>query len=366
MNCYCNKEQYRTVATRARFLTGTTRLPFVPEFGCGLWSHHQRTFTPEEHEFVTLSAYMNGLKAINFYMLVERERWQGSPITRHGDFRPTYAPFYERLGLFLKKYPLWEFERQRDALLLLNYDIGRHVAALSTLHVAHADLLGLPDELFDVEIDLGLRWDPRAESDPNQPGSWLGQIGRELLSRSVDFDIADTHTDPARFGLYRVIYLQSVDFMDPADQTSLLRYVEQNGTLVVGPGMPTLDPLLKPCRVLAQALDAPGRARVGEGELIWVEPSAIPALLDELAAPAAFRAENQTVQLSVHTRGGQTLLFAANPTAITITTNLTFAGCRTLTGIWGPPGRVQGNGEVAVSVPAYTVRIWDVHEGAGA
>ena len=28
---------------------------------------------------------MNGIKAFNFYMLVERERWQGSPITRHGE-----------------------------------------------------------------------------------------------------------------------------------------------------------------------------------------------------------------------------------------------------------------------------------------
>ncbi|MCC6791123.1 MAG: beta-galactosidase [Thermomicrobiales bacterium] len=365
MNLYCNKEQYRTVATRARFLTGTTRLPFVPEFGCGIWSHHQRTFTPDEHEFVTLSGYMNGLKAINFYMLVERERWQGCPITRHGDFRPDYAPFYQRLGVFLKKYPLWEFERERSTLLLQNYDLGRHVAALSTLHVAHADLLGLPKELFNVELDFGLRWDPRAEADPNLATSWLGQVGRGLNARSIDYDIADTHTDPARFGRYDVLYLQSVDFMDPADQEPLMRYVEAGGTLVVGPGMPALDPHLNPCRVLARALDAPGRTSVGVGELIWAETPQLPALLDRLAVPPAFRAADAAIQLSLHRRGDQALLFAANPTATPITTRLTFDGCRTLTGVWGPPGRVQGDGSAIVSVPSYSVRIWEIQrEGA--
>ncbi len=98
MNMYCNKEQFRTVAKRIRFLNGSSRLSYVPEFGCGLWAHHPKTFTPDEHEFVTLSAFMHGLKAINYYMLVERERWQGSPITRHGEFRPEVMPFYRDLA----------------------------------------------------------------------------------------------------------------------------------------------------------------------------------------------------------------------------------------------------------------------------
>ena len=59
----------------------------------------------------------------------------------------------------------------------------------------------------------------------------------------------------------------------------------------------------------------------------------------------------------------ETLLFAANPTADPITTTLRFDGNRVLTGIWGPPDRVAGDGKVAVDVPAYTVRIWSV-EGA--
>jgi len=45
-----------------RYLVGTTRLPFVPEFGNGLWSHHPATFTAAEEEFITLSALTPRLK----------------------------------------------------------------------------------------------------------------------------------------------------------------------------------------------------------------------------------------------------------------------------------------------------------------
>ena len=366
MNMYCNKEQYHTVARRSRFLAGTTILPFVPEFGCGLWSHHPRTFTPDEHEFVTLSAYMNGVKAVNFYMLVERERWQGCPITRHGELRSDYAPFYRQLNAFLRKFPLWEFERQRDTLLLSNYDLTRHNATMSTLHLAHADLLGLPEELFAVDVDLGLSADPRIEEDVSSPDSWLGQAGRELATRGIEFDLADTHIDPARLDRYELICVQSLDFMDPDDQVRLLGYVEDGGRLVIGPEMPALDPLLRPATVLASTLDAPGRVQIGQGELIWAKARDLAATFDELAPAAELKLESGVLQLSVHRRGEQTLLFTANPTAAAATDWLTFDGCRTFRPVWGGGEFQHADGELSVTHPAYSVRIWDAGLTRGA
>jgi len=123
MNMYRRPAEHSAIADRARFLSGSTRLPFVPEFGAGLWSHHFLTPTPAEQEFVDLCALMYGIKAFSFYMLVERDRWQASPITRHGDNRPDYAPFYCELLSFLTRFEFSRFVRRPRVLVLLNYDL---------------------------------------------------------------------------------------------------------------------------------------------------------------------------------------------------------------------------------------------------
>jgi beta-galactosidase len=237
MNLYRNKEDYWGAVQRIRYLVGTTRLPFVPEFGNGLWSHHPATFTPDEEELITLAALMHGLKAINFYMLVERERWQGCPITRHGTYRPEYAQFYERLGHFLQRYPLEQFERDRQVLVLFNFDLFRQAAAATMLHYPHVDLLSLPPELFQVDLDLGLKHAVHFEGSYSNLENWLGRLIIDLAVRHVDYDLSDTHVDTARLSRYPIVYLQATDFMSPQDQSKLLAYAQNGGHLIVGPGI---------------------------------------------------------------------------------------------------------------------------------
>jgi beta-galactosidase len=360
MNMYCNKEQYRTVAKRIRFLNGSSRLSYVPEFGCGLWSHHHQTFEPNEHEFVTLSALMHGLKALNYYMLVERERWQASPITRHGEFRPDYMPFYLDLGAFLERYPLPEFKRDNSRLLLFNFDIGRHLAALSTLHVAHVDLLGLPPALGEVHVDLGLEWDPRVEEALEREDSWLGTVGRHLSRSALDFDYADTHIRSDRLALYETVYVQSTDFLAEVAQRRLRDYVENGGRVVIGPGLPTLDPALNPCRVLVGDISAPGRYVIGAGELIWAGIPDLAATIDAIESQAAIRLHSGEMPLIVQTRGDQTLIFVANPTAVAQSDCMVVGERNQLTPIWPPGGGQEINESVSISVPSYSVRIWEV------
>jgi beta-galactosidase len=361
MNLYCNKEEYATVERRMRFLAGATKLPFVPEFGCGLWSHHKKTFMPEEHEFVTLSAYMNGVKAVNFYMLVERERWQGSPITRHGDYRPEYADFYREFGAFLQRYPLWEFDRKRDALLMFAYDLGRHTRMLTTLNVGHADLLGLPKEAFEIEVDFGLRADVRREASFDRIDSWLNRAAGELTASGIAFDMADTHIDPARLARYPTAYLQSVDFMDPADQTNLLNYVEDGGCLVVGPEMPRLDPFMRQSEVFARFLDEPGRTELGNGQLIWTDGSDLAAIASELSASPEYRLASGPAELAVLRRGDQTLHFLANPTDIPIEAAVLFEGAREFRSAWRSSESTRASDRFPVEIAPYSIRVFDVH-----
>ncbi|HEX7737650.1 MAG TPA: beta-galactosidase [Ktedonobacteraceae bacterium] len=360
MNLYRNKEGYRGAIQSVRFLAGSTRLPFVPEFGCGIWSHHSLTPTPDEQAFITLQAFMHGLKAINLYMLVERERWQGSPITRHGTFRPEYATFYKDFLVFARRYRLWSMRRSPGALVLLNYDLGRYAALASSLHFAHADLYGFPRELFQVDLELDLRWDIAREADDRRGDNWLGTVISRLEARSIDYDLADTHIDPARLSHYPLVCVPTVDFMDPRDQAHLLAYVEQGGQLLLGPGIPYLDPALSPCEVLQKHVVQEGRNEVGAGSIWWTTQQEVPTTVDALARPGDFSCDDFQVQLVSQSNGEATLLFVANPTAHKRETALRFPGSRLLRGVWGTTETRAGEGEICVELEPYSVQVWEV------
>jgi beta-galactosidase len=357
MNLYRNKEDYWGAVQRIRYLVGTTRLPFVPEFGNGLWSHHHATFTPDEEEFITLSALTHGLKAINFYMLVERERWQGCPITRHGTHRAEYAQFYGRLCQFLQRYPLEQFERERQVLVLFNYDLFRQAAAASMLHYPHFDLLNLPPELFQADLDLGLKHDVHFEASYSNADNWLGKVLSDLAVRHLDYDLSDTHIDAARLARYPIVYLQATDFMSPQDQSKLLAYVHGGGCLIVGPGMPYLDAVLKPASVLGQFFKQPGTVWIGTGRLIWAPAEALP----KLALPQPeFQCDQPLVEVNVLRHDGTTLLALSNSSDVDQDSALTFNGARTFRSVWGEVQTKSGEHSAVFNTPAYSVQIWEV------
>ncbi len=359
MNLYRNKEEYAEGMKRIRYLAGTTRLPFVPEFGAGLWSHHYRTFTPDEHEFITLAALMHGLKGFNFYMIAERDRWQGSPITRHGTFRETYAPFYAHLMQFLSDYSFWEFEKQRDTIVLFNYDAGRFDAATTTMGYGHADLLGLPSELFQVHLDLNLQGDPKIEADV-RPGSWMSAATQWLAAQHLDYDFGDTHLDAARLKKYAHVLVPTVDFLDPCAQEQLLNYAREGGNLILGPVLPHLTPDFQESAIFAEYFQATGTTALGKGRVTWVGTAELPeALAENLPAPTYACSEPQ-VELTVHRHGTRELLFAANPTASLLKPRICFQGERKLQPAWHSAPSLGGTGQVELEMPAYTVWLWEV------
>ncbi|CAG0937711.1 beta-galactosidase [Thermoflexales bacterium] len=356
MNLYRNQEEYWGAVQRIRYLVGTTRLPFVPEFGNGLWSHHPATFTPEEEEFITLAALMHGLKALNFYMLVERERWQGCPITRHGTYRPEYAQLYERLSLFLRDYPLEQFERDRQVLVLFNFDLFRLAAAATRLHYPHVDLLSLPGELFQVDLDLNLKHDVHFEGSYSNSENWLGRLLIDLAVRHVDYDLSDTHLDAARLARYPIVYLQATDFMSPQDQAKLLAYVQNGGQLIVGPGMPYLDAALKPASVLSQYLKQPGTITLGKGQLTWAP---VEALANVPLPQPEYQCDQPLVEVAVQRRAGTTLLFLANSSAQPVEAQVMFDGSRTFRSTWGKTLTRSGESSAKFALPAYSIQIWE-------
>jgi beta-galactosidase len=235
---------------------------------------------------------------------------------------------------------------------------------MTTLHLAHADLLGLPKEAFEIDVDFGLTGDPRREANFDQSDSWLRQAATALTESGVAFDMADTHIDPRRLDRYPAVFLQSIDFMDPLDQNNLLGYAEDGGRMVIGPEMPKLDPLLRRTEVFARFLNEPGRASIGNGELIWTDGPGLEALAQELAPEPELRLERGPAELAVLRRRDETLVFVANSTSDHLTAVVLSHGEREYESVWGPKGTTRSDGRFPVDICPYTVRIFAVHSRA--
>lgn len=366
MNLYRNKEQYLAAVARMKYLAGSMKLPFVPEFGSGVWSHHTRTFDPHDEEFITLSAFMHGLKAVNYYMIVERERWQGSPVTRDNRRRLGYFNFYRKFNRFLEDNRFWEFDKQADVVLLQNYDLERFSALYSTLNVGFDYILGLPAGLQVPDLDLGWRYDVASQLAPHEygvnllPKSWLGRAGEILRSAQVDFNFSDTHLQLERIQRHKVACLPTVDFMDTVLQEKLVTYVRRGGRLVVGPGLPYLSMDMKPASVLGRYLSEPGTVRIGRGKLVWLEEPTLEGILGDVEIEQPFILSDPRLDLAVHRNGERQILFVANPTAEEIKARLDFMGQRWFIDLWSEEGDWVSEDSLALTLPPFTVHIWEV------
>jgi beta-galactosidase len=225
------------------------------------------------------------------------------------------------------------------------------------LHYPHVDLLSLPHELFQVDLDLGLKHDVHFEASYSNLENWLGTLQHDLAVRHVDYDLADTHIDPARLARYPIVYLQATDFMSPQDQTKLLEYMQQGGNVIMGPALPYLDTTLKPASVLGQYLKRPGTVSIGKGRLTWAPADALSSIV--LPQPE-YQCNQPLVEVAVHRRDGTALLFLANSAAQDLDANVSFAGSRTFRSAWGTAQIKSSKSSVIFAMPAYSIQIWEV------
>jgi hypothetical protein len=145
--------------------------------------------------------------------------------------------------------------------------------------------------------------------------------------------------------------------MLPHDQSKLLAYVQHGGHLIVGPGLPYLDAMLKPASVLGQYLKLPGTVAIGQGQLTWAPAEA----LVNIALPAPeFQCDQPLVEVNVLRRNGVTLLALVNSSGSALESTLTFAGARTFRPVWGDARTKTGAGRAVFHTAAYSIQIWEV------
>ena len=367
--------RYHQLRWGMKYTSTMSRFPMLVEFSSGgTW--HAPPITLDDQRFTTWTALMHGIRGMNFYMAVERERWYGSPVKRDGTLAGEHYEFYQNLLEEVREWGLENMTPHRPVLLLVNREYER-LASAATLLKPDSRLLdmflqtagGAADILISDE-EFGLS-EPLAGRYARLLAFWYWA----LSAAGAHFAVADTNCGDDILAGHRVVILPTFEFLDRGLQEALLRYAEGGGSLVVGPRAPRFDSRMEPCEVLGRAMREPAEAErdvevfgvpvdevtlfpgaglegrgdasmlygeaVGSGSLLHLgmvpgavrcagEAAAFAPLVDTVQRAAGVDPflvpADPRVDVTVFTGPDRTLCFVANPTADTIETGLSHTG----------------------------------------
>jgi beta-galactosidase len=193
---YVTREHVVDAMTAGRTVAGSSRLPYVAELGAG-WVADvvgiPQRLAPLDEEAVMLALLLTGVRAWNWYMLVEREHWYGSPIDRHGDIRPDDAQLYRRTTSLVRDLDWWSLKRDARVVLLRDRDHDRRQAGRRIANEVNAvlDPLQFPAGLREVHGDV--------------QEEFLQEWRLALESAGLDFDEGSTDAPPPDLGSYSLV-----------------------------------------------------------------------------------------------------------------------------------------------------------------
>jgi beta-galactosidase len=276
------------IRDRTLRLASASALPFAPELGVGAppWFGPRRD---RDALFIALCACAFGLRGMNLYMAVDRDRWFGAPIAADGGPRSAAEP-WRRLLSALRALRFHSLERRTEIALQLPREyahLARVTHALGSLSPNLFGLAGLPlgatslAERFGFAEDIQRRWAPVLDA-------WMAR----LQNAGLPFALVDSDA-PLPAGT-RVLIAPCYELADATRVAELQRFVDAGGQLLYGPQRPSLDGVLAPLDApalggAAQRLDDPA-----------LQAASIDAWLGEAALQRPFLASPAPVFSSVH------------------------------------------------------------------
>ncbi len=339
---------------RIRYLAAGSKLPFVPEFGSGSWFDRGTILEPEEELFGYLYAFMNGMKAVNFYMLVERDRWTGCPILNNGSICNRWYDMFQKLLTFLKEAELNTYVRAPKILVLKNYDMGRLRALLATrnrnIFSSNCLIRGtdIPQTIWKPE-----NYSARLQVDDSQGGydreSWIQNVMGMLDKMGMEYDVSDCYVRTEKMEQYEVVFAASYNFMESWIQEKLLKFSEKRGKkLYLGPNMPEIDRRGNICEILQK------------NESIKILPRA--EKFSEILLPKAdYRAIG--CEISVHKRehDKSCIIFVANTISEETKVEISFKGKQKFYDMWNHTYKIAENHMNMVLKP-FEIRVLKVKQ----
>lgn len=355
MDAYPDPGDTVMLKERIRYLAGSSALAFVPEFGSGSYFDRGMVLTAREEEFSYLYAFMNGMKAVGFYMLVERNRWTGCPVRQNGTIRRDYYDMFRDLMTFLLKERIFEDRRKPRVLLLKNYDMGRtkalsYSAGYSMLS-SNAFVAG-PDidpELFAAEPPEALKKDPEKDM---RFEKWLNRIAGELDRRHIDYDYSDRYISPEKLAGYNVVFASMYPSIEEAYLQLLDGWSSQPGKqLYIGPYVPDMDEYRRKISFAA------------EYELIG-EETGFPDLSPCNCSDYNYECREEGIEICAHQTedGKRHHLYIANVSGAQRSFSMGIPESCAVRSMWRGNFRMQDSSHIRVSIAPCTVQVYEISE----
>ncbi len=310
LDYYHPAREHRTIKRRTLYLAGSVEAPYAPELGAGApaW------FTPLDHEdslYCAMCALAFGLRGLNLYMAVDRDRWYGAPIDSRGNAREG-ASDWRRLFATLTQVGFGELRRDVKVALSFPREYARFARATHLLGPISPSTL---EALGGSPVD-GCRRSSFGFSGPIQIAWWksLSALAAALTKENVAYEIVDSESD--RLAGYDVVIAPTFEFVN-ADRWEKLEMAAKLGaTVVYGPALPSRDDKMQPRAF--QSIDGARRVLLDQR-----------AEVDALAADlGALLGRTLTIDLpleaTVHrdNSGAAKALFLMNPTDAATTASL--------------------------------------------
>jgi beta-galactosidase len=300
------------LATRCE---GLEQPAFACEMAAGVPPFYFPIHEEIDNRFNVMTSLAYGLRGFNMYMAVERDRWVGSPIDRHGRPR-SFATFWTKLFRALDEVKFHELSRTTRVRIVnsaLKRRLNRALHAFSPATPALFAVLGSGSHESCFEDDFGLGGAVAAEVD-----AFIECFEAALSARGVPFAHVDEGTAETSLAGARWIICPSAGGVDPGLWRELRIAADHGARVTVGPRIPSRDGSL---RLLDEPLDKAGfevveasrqhpfydRARIDE---------VVSRMIDELSLPT-WKASSDRVSLAMHEddAGRPRLLFVINPAA---------------------------------------------------
>lgn len=358
MDAYPDPGDISMLKERIRYLSGSSRLPFVPEFGSGSWFDRGTLLSPEQELFGYLYAAANGMKAVNFYMLADRDRWTGCPLRNDGSIRPAWFAMFCSLLDMLKKEEVYRFQRKPSILIVKNCDMERLKAILSlrdrNTFSSNCFIRGtdIPEKLFKPEEIPDKMVDTHAHYGKE---NWILQVMAALDACRQEYDITDSLADLSLLKNYDLVFASSYDWMQPEVWKKYADFAAIPGkTMIVGPAYPVSDREGNPVKSTGgeeqiRLLKDPGDLR----KFCEKERLTLPKREYECSDPV--------VELAVHERAdtAEQLLFLINPSQQERTTEILFSGCRKIRALSEKIGRLFEK-QKSVKMRPWEIILWKI------
>jgi beta-galactosidase len=335
-------------------------LPYFPEYGAGAWPFDIVARDQHDHEANILAPIMGGARALNFYMLAERERWVGSPIKEDGTQRPELAGLFRHFNQFLRDNEWSKSSPQNAAVLLDSRELQQLQAArMRPGQLAERGLV--PAEAWRVELDKGLL---SAQGSPEAAKDFYNASKAWLRESCYSYALGDSAIPTDKLKKHDFALAACWGMLDEAYAKRLRAYVEGGGFLILGPELPALNTRFDKLQAFDGLKIEEGKPlSIGDGKLLFLrsfDSKAASAFIRKGKVIPELSLSDNSLELALHKSAGRSILFVRNPHAEERPCTVMKEGKFVLKPLWSAGKFLGAVEEREVKLAPHEIKVWEL------